>query len=325
MTVLVTGGAGFIGSHVVDRLLAAGRHVRVLDDLSTGRADRLPSGVEVLVGDVRSAAAVEKAAKGCTYIVHLAARNSVPRSVECPSSCVEVNVSGTLHTLEAARKLGIRGVVLASSSAAVRDAQGRTAGRSPYATSKAAVEDLGACWQATYGLPVTTLRFFNVYGPRQRGDLQWPAVVPSFIGAALGGERARIHGDGLQTRDFTWVGDAARACVLALEAPAMASPGVHDIGGGTPTSVLDLHRLVSEYAGGIHVQPVHTAARTGDLRLSRAELGTAWETLSYAPTVAIRHGIKTTVEWWQSEGERERERRRRTEAGRASRNEGVRP
>ena len=298
---LVTGGAGFIGSHAVRALIRAGWSVVVLDDLSTGQVSWLPEEVTFVRGDVRDPETVVAAMSGCSAVLHLAARNSIPRSVREPAACITVNVLGTLNVLEAARASGARRVVLASSSAAVRGADGVPGKGSPYAASKAGTEDLAAAWRGSFGLPVTVLRFFNVYGPHQRADLPWAAVVPRFIQCGLEGRAATIHGDGLQERDFTWVGDAAEGARLALEAPETnLDPLIVDIGGGRPRSVRDLHRIVLDAVGG-GPPALHERPRGGGVRSSRADLTAAREHLGFVSRVSLEEGVARTVAWWRTQ------------------------
>lgn len=305
MHVLVTGAAGFIGSHVAEDLLKHGHRVTGLDDLSSGSLDNLPDaerpGWAFVEGDVRDAALCARLAPEA--IVHLAARNSVQRSLTDPAGAVDVNILGGVSLLEAARAAGTRRVVFASSSS-VYGAQPAecqhegcaTRPNSPYAASKVCMETLAATWSEAWGIHTLGLRFFNVFGPRQSAIGPYAPVVPRFVTAALAGLRPVVYGDGLQVRDFTYVDNAVLACRLALRAPAQASGRSINVAAGAGVSVLDLWRLVAG-ACGVGVEPRHEPARPGDLRHSRADVGAARLLLGYLPPVAVAQGVEATVQW----------------------------
>ncbi|MCC7138522.1 MAG: SDR family oxidoreductase [Planctomycetes bacterium] len=303
MKVLVTGGAGFIGSHLVDRLVADGHRVVVLDNLATGRLENLAAArphLEFLEGDLRDRVAVERAVAGCEVVWHQAALASVARSVENPREVTEVNVGGTLNLLVAARDAKVRRIVFASSSSVYgdtpelpkRESMPLTP-RSPYAASKAAGESYLSAFQAAYGLEAVSLRYFNVYGPRQSAKSLYAAAVPRFVEAALAGLPATVYGDGLQTRDFTYVGDVVDALLRAATAPR-AVEGPMNVGGGRRISILDLIRAVGA-AAGCSVPPRHEPARVGDVRDSLADVARARERLGWEPATPIDRGIARVV------------------------------
>jgi len=304
MKVLVTGGAGFIGSHLTDRLVADGHQVVVLDNLSTGSLANLADArdrVEFLEGDLRDRAAVEQACRGVEVVFHQAALAAVARSVENPREVTEVNVGGTLNLLLAARDAKARRVVFASSSSVYGDTPELPktetmpfSARSPYAASKAAGEAYLSAFQASYGLETVSLRYFNVYGPRQSPRSLYAAVVPKFVDAVLRGRPPTIHGDGGQTRDFTFVGDVADALVRASTAPR-AVEGPMNIGGGSRISILDLARAVARLVGA-PVEPHHEPTRVGDVRDSLADIRQARERLGWVPATTLDRGLIRVVD-----------------------------
>jgi UDP-glucose 4-epimerase len=301
-TALVTGGAGFIGSHLVRRLEARGWSVRVLDDLSSGsRANLEPTGAELMVGDIRDPQAVEAAAQGAQLIFHLAAMISVPESMARPAECYHANVLGSMNVLQAARHADARRVVLSSSCAVYGDAEAPvdesapTAPISPYAASKLAMEQAARMTSLAFGLSTVCLRYFNVYGPRQAPDSPYAAAIPTFIGTMLAGKPPVIHGDGRQTRDFVFVNDVARANLLAAE--AQAEPGaVFNIGSGRTVTIAELVAALRALIPGIP-EPAFGPARTGDIRYSSGRIEAAGRALGYRPETALRDGLAATVEW----------------------------
>jgi UDP-glucose 4-epimerase len=307
---LVTGGAGFIGSHLVEALLAAGWEVGVLDDLSSGREAHLAvvaDRIEFWPGDVRDAALVGKAVEGVEAIFHAAAVASAARSVEEPIATHAVNVLGTLTVLEAARAARARRVVFASSSA-VYDAAAEPPARedaprrpsSPYGLHKAAGEDYCRLYAEIHGLETVCLRYFNVYGPRQdpRGD--YSAVIPRFVRACLDGGAPRIFGDGRQTRDFVHVEDAVRANLLAVDAAAVAGRAVN-VGTGLETSVNELAATIAELVGS-GADPVRLPARAWEPRRSAADPGVARRLLGFEPAVSLRDGLCRTIAAFRAAG-----------------------
>jgi nucleoside-diphosphate-sugar epimerase len=302
--VLVTGGAGFIGSHLVDALLAAGARVRVLDDLSTGDAANLAHVRDRIVfvqGDIRDAATCRKACEGVRYVFHQAALGSVPRSLADPAASIAVNVAGTANVFAAARDAHVQRIVYASSSSVYGDspeqprregAEGRPL--SPYALSKRMNEELAETFGRCFEMELVGLRYFNVYGPRQRPDGPYAAVVPRFFHACVAGVSPVIYGDGTQSRDFTFVADAARANVLAALAPASACGRAYNVGSGRSTSVRELLRLVGQAAGACG-EPAYEPARSGDVRDSRADLSLVSFNVGYAPEVDLAAGLESAA------------------------------
>ncbi len=302
MNTLVTGGAGFIGSHLADELLAAGHAVRILDDMSTGHADNVPKGAELIEASVADADAVAAAVADIEVVFHQAALGSVARSVESPLATDLVNVHGTLTVLDAARRAGVRRVVAASSSSVYGGVAPLPSSedfppspKSPYAVSKVALEHYCRVFSELLGLETVCLRYFNVFGPRQRADSAYAAVVPLFIDALRTGTRPVVHGDGLQRRDFTYVGDVARANILAADAEASVCSGrVYNIAGGQRATVLDLLETIGRICERAP-DPVHDDPRPGDVRDSEADLSAAASDLDYAPTVSLEDGLRSTI------------------------------
>jgi nucleoside-diphosphate-sugar epimerase len=307
VNVLVTGGAGFIGSNLVGALAADGDAVRVLDDLSTGRKENLDgvSGdVELIVGDVRDPDQVAAALAGVEVVYHLAALPSVARSVADPLASHQVNVDGTLNVLLAARDAGVRRLVYASSSSVYGDTpvlpkheEMPVAPRSPYAAAKLAGEAYCRAFPRVYPLDTVCLRFFNVFGPRQDPASQYAAVVPRFITRMLAGEPAEVTGDGRQTRDFTFVANAVSACRLAAAAGPEAVGEAMNVGCGDRISVLALAELVSQLLGK-GIEPLLVPARPGDVRDSQAAIDKARRLIGYRPLVTVRDGLAATVDWY---------------------------
>ncbi len=300
---LVTGGAGFIGSHLVDRLLAEGWDVRVLDDFSSGREENLAgarSRIELLKGDIRDPELVARAVEDVEVVFHEAAVPSVPRSLAEPVRTHDVNVNGTLNLLENARQAKVRRVVYAASSSAYGNTPTLPkvetmppTPMSPYALQKLVGEIYCRLYADLYGLETVALRYFNIYGPRQNPDSEYAAVIPRFVRACLQGESPHIYGDGEQTRDFTFVGDAVHANLLAADAPR-ASGHVVNVGGGARTSLNELLAAIRDLTGA-RVEGVYEPARAGDVRDSLASGDRARELLGYAPRTSLRDGLETVV------------------------------
>ncbi len=299
---LVTGGAGFIGSHLVDALLRDGWSVRVLDDLSTGWLPNLAqaaASVDLLRGDVRVTATARSAMANVDVIFHQAAVSSAPLSFADPVTSLEVNVLGTLRVLEAARDAGVRCVVIASSSsvygaqqaAPLREAM-RPRPISPYGASKLACEALAETFSQAYGMRVVCLRYFNVYGPRQRIDGSSTALVPSAVRRLLQGERPVVFGDGAQTRDFTFVGDVVTANLLAAE--ASSGFGVYNVGSGAARSVSEVVALIAA-AMGRCLEPISAPGRSGEVRHTLADLGLSRSALGYEPTAQLEDSLAACV------------------------------
>ncbi len=309
MRVLVTGAAGFIGSHVTRALIADGHEVIGLDDLSTGHLRSLPTPTArwaFLHGDIRDPATCANAMRDATAVVHLAGRNSVPRSLIDPRSAMEVNVMGGFNLLETARALGVGRFVYASSSSVYGDDPALPKVEtqpqrplSPYAASKGSFEQLARAWTASWGLHTLGLRFFNVFGPRQDPAGAYAAVVPRFTEAALNRERPLLHGDGSFSRDFTYVDNVVHAVRLSLNAPHEAAGSVLNIACGGRVSVLDLWRAIAREAD-FDAEPHFGPARTGDMPHSRADIGEARRLLGYEPVVPFDEGIRRTVTWFRA-------------------------
>ena len=308
--VLVTGGAGFIGSHLVRGLLAAGRRVRVLDDLSTGRRENLAGleeRVEFRTGSVIDAAVVAAATAGVGEVCHLAAVVSVPRSLKDPIGTNRVNVGGTLNVLEAAARAGVRRVVFTSSSSVYgnNDRQPLVetetpAPISPYGVQKLAGEFLAAAWTGSGRLDTLCLRLFNVYGPRQDPRSEYSAAIPRFLAAALRGESPVIYGDGLQSRDFTFVEDVVAGFLAALRIPRGEGKAVN-LSTGRSTSVLDIARNCLRIAGS-DAAPRFEPPRAGDVVRSCGDPARARDLLGAVPSRPIEEGLRITLEWLRTSG-----------------------
>jgi nucleoside-diphosphate-sugar epimerase len=313
-TCLVTGGCGFIGSHLVRGLVARGDRVRILDDLSTGRLENLAglepgepgrgAQVELVRGDITDPGACRAACSGVAVVFHEAAQVSVPRSIEDPLGSYQVNVIGTLQLLEAARKAGTRGFVLASSSAAYGNSPALPKVEtmppeplSPYASGKLAGEHLLRVYGEVHGLRTVSLRYFNVFGPGQRDDSPYTGVIALFARALLEGRRPTIYGDGDQTRDFTFVENVVSANLLA--AGRDLEPGtVINVGAGERISINELYAEVARHLGS-DLLPEYAPARPGDVRDSLAGLERARTLLGYEPRVGWRRGLAETVNWYR--------------------------
>jgi UDP-glucose 4-epimerase len=307
---LVTGGAGFIGSHLVEALGAAGRRVRVFDDFSTGLRENLAHvspAPEVVAGSLTDPAAVEAAAAGCEVIFHLGAVASVAKSVEDPPGNHAVNATGTLNVLQAARKNGVRRVVYAGSASAYggaddpagQDEDTPLCALSPYAAAKLAGEFYCQAFASTTPVETVRLRFFNVFGPRQRADSPYSGVIAIFTAALSAGRTPTVHGDGLQSRDFVSVVDVARALMLAADTPGV-SGRVYNVGTGGSVTVLDLIAGLNRLLGTAAV-PTHGPPRPGDVRHSRAKIDRIRRDLGYDPTVRFEEGLRRTLDWYRSQ------------------------
>jgi UDP-glucose 4-epimerase len=306
---LVTGGAGFIGSHLVEALLHAGHTVRVLDDLSTGLVENwagLPQQPELVQGSLTDAATVRTAAHGVNVIYHLGAMASVARSLEDPLLCHAVCATGTLHVLEAARTAGVRRVVYAASSSAYgtasdergQDEQTPHTTLSPYAAAKLAGELYLQAYAASYNLETVRLRFFNIFGPRQRADSPYSGVIAIFVAALAAGRTPIVHGDGQQCRDFTYVGNAVQALMLAANAPGV-SGRVYNVGTGRSVTLLELLAALNRLMG-TSIVATHGPERAGDVKFSKARIDALQADLGYEPNVDLEEGLRRTLAWYRS-------------------------
>lgn len=301
---LVTGGAGFIGSHLAEELLRRGHRVRIADNFITGKRHNLSDlrGAEVLEGDLADTTFAERAAQGMEYVLHQAAIPSVPRSVDDPWTSNRSNIDSTLSVLLAARKAGVKRVVYAASSSAY----GNTAmlpkredmtpsPRSPYALQKLVGEQYCGLFTELYGLETVCTRYFNVFGPRQDPGSPYSGVISLFTSALLSGRRPVIYGDGEQTRDFTFVANVVSGVLLACEAPAAAGEMMNLATGGR----VSLNRLVLVLNGlvGTNLAPIYMPARAGDVRDSQADISRAASLLGYQPCVSFEEGLSRTVDW----------------------------
>ncbi len=305
--VLVTGGAGFIGSHLVRALLALGHEIRVLDNFSTGSIDNLENfqhRIELVDTDVRKLEKVQMAAKGVEVVFHLAALGSVARSLKDPVATTQVNVMGTLNVLEAARQAKVRRLVFASSSSVygeqpdlVRREGMKAQPESSYALSKWMGERYCALYHRLYGLQTVVLRYFNVFGPHQDPSSLYAAVVPRFIQALLSGKSPVIYGDGEQSRDFTYVENAVSANLLASQVPT-AVGGIFNVGCGRSISVNALLKILAQLLD-TEASPRFEPARRAEVRHSQADIAWASERLGYLPVVEVEEGLRRTAAWHQ--------------------------
>jgi UDP-N-acetylglucosamine 4-epimerase len=305
---LVTGGAGFIGSHIVEELVGRGARVRVLDNFITGKRENIApflDRIELIEGDIRELETCRRAVRGVDYVLHQAALPSVPRSLEDPLLVNEINATGTLTLLWASLGAKIRRLVIASSSSVYGDdprlpQQEGNEGRplSPYALSKLIGEKYCQLFHHVYGLETVALRYFNVFGPRQDPFSQYAAAIPLFATRLFSGERPRIFGDGEQSRDFTYVANAVEANLRAAEAPAAALGRAFNIACGERTTVNVVVKEINRLAG-TSIEPIHVDPRPGDIRHSFADISRARTILRFEPRVDFRAGLETTIAWYR--------------------------
>jgi UDP-glucose 4-epimerase len=310
-TYLVTGGAGFIGSHVVHTLLARGQSVRVADDFSSGLRENVPSAVtpDLVEGDLSDPAVAARAVDGVKYVIHLAAIPSVPRSVKDPVRSHRANVEGTLNVLIAARDAHVKRVVFAGSSSAYGDTptlpkhEGMPSNPlSPYALQKVIGEQYCQLFSRLYGLETVTTRFFNVFGPRQQPGSPYSGVISLFIEAVVEGRVPTIYGDGGQTRDFTFVSDVVDGVLRSCEAPDVSGE-IINVAAGRRVSLLELLETLQEITGR-RVTPAFAETRAGDVRDSQADIVRAQRLLDFKVNVPFRDGLEQTVEWFKSRPQR---------------------
>ncbi len=310
---VVTGGAGFIGSHICYLLLKRGDRVRILDNFSSGKIANIeafrheyPGRLEVFEGDIRDLGTLQGVMEKATTVFHQAAMVSVQKSVEAPLEANSVNLEGTLKVFQAAREAGVNKVVFASSTAVYGNSEELPKREtmaaepvSPYAAAKYGAEIYGRIFSTLYGLPVVCLRYFNVFGPRQDPSSEYAAVIPKFISRMLKGERPVIYGDGGQTRDFVFVEDVARANLLAADSAAAGL--ALNVAAGQRYSLNDLVVILDELLG-LDFQPVYEPARRGEVRDSQADISLANKTIGYVPSVTLREGLKRTAAWFKANG-----------------------
>jgi len=303
----VTGGAGFIGSHIVEELLRRGESVRIADDFSTGRRENLPAQgkAELVEGDLADPAVARKAVDGSDFVIHQAAIPSVPRSVKDPVTSHRANVEATLQVLVAARDANVKRVVFAGSSSVYGDTpvlpkreDMRPNPLSPYALQKLIGEQYLQMFTKLYGLETVTTRYFNVFGPRQQPGSPYSGVISLFVEAISSGKPPHMHGDGKQTRDFTYVGDVATGVLRACEAPNVAGEVINLAGGGR-ISLLELVRTLNIILKK-DIEPTFGPTREGDVRDSQADVHKARSLLSFNPTVSFEEGLRRTVAWYQA-------------------------
>lgn len=315
--VCVTGGAGFIGGHLVDALVSLGARVIVLDDLSNSTPKHLadlmdlePDKVRFMQGSILDPSALRLAVEGCSLVFHLAAVGSVPLSIEDPDRTWVVNATGTLRVLKAAHRAGAQRVVYSASSSAYGDAPAlpkietmAPEPMSPYAAAKLAGESLCRSWAACYGLDTACLRYFNIFGPRQAADSAYAAVIPAFVRKYLNNEPPTIFGDGEQTRDFTHVSNAVAANLLAATHDQPVGGRVMNIGAGRRTSVNEIAQRISTILATTHIHPDHQPERTGEVRDSVADISAAKSIIGFEPVTDMESGLQTTVEWYTEQHE----------------------
>jgi len=310
-TYVVTGAAGFIGSHIAERLLRDGARVRVIDNLLTGKCENLDflkslgGDLSITIGSITEGDIMREICRGADYVLHQAALPSVPRSIAAPLETHKHCVTGTLNVLIAARDAGVRRVVYAASGSAYGDQAGATkveamlpAPISPYGAAKLIGEYYAAAFCHSYGLETVSLRYFNVFGPRQDPTSTYAAAIPKFISSMLRGEQPAIYGDGEQTRDFTYVENIVRGNLLACAAPDAVGETINLATGGQVAVnhlVAQLNKIL-----GTDLAPIHAAERPGDIKHSRADIAKARHLLGFAPTVSFEEGLRRTVDWYRA-------------------------
>jgi nucleoside-diphosphate-sugar epimerase len=307
VTYLVTGGAGFIGSNIVEELVRRGERVRVLDNFCTGKRENIASflgDIELIEGDLRNLDTVRQAVEGVDYTLHQGAIPSVPKSIDNPLDTDESNVRGTLNLLVVARDAGVKRVVCASSSAVYGDTptlpkteEMKPAPLSPYAVSKLAGEHYCQVFYQVYGLETVALRYFNIFGPRQDPTSQYAAVIPKFVTAMLRGERPVIYGDGEQSRDFSYVTNVVQANLLAATIPGVGGQ-VFNIACSQGYNLLELVATINRILG-TDITPVHTAPRVGDIKHSLADISKAGKMLGYQVEVEFEEGLRRLITWYE--------------------------
>ncbi len=308
--VLVTGGAGFIGSHLCEALGKLGAKVLAFDDLSGGYESNLAgmAGVEMVKGSILDNAVLSKSIAGCKYVLHQGALGSVPRSVAEPRLFHDVNVTGTLNVLEAARAAGVSRLAFAASSSAYGDSETLpkietmpTHAKSPYAANKIADEAMMSAYASSYGLDTASLRYFNIFGPRQSANNAYAAVIAAFAKALLAGERPVIYGDGEQSRDFTYIDNVVHANLLALKSPRPIGGAAINVACGRRISVTQLANKIAEIVGRPELTPIYKPERAGDVKHSLADLSRAKTLLGYDPITHFDDGLAKTMAWYREQ------------------------
>ncbi|NUM52592.1 MAG: SDR family oxidoreductase [Candidatus Hydrogenedentes bacterium] len=311
--ILVTGGAGFIGSHLVHALVGRGHDVRVLDDFSTGRLSNLfgiVNSIHLVEGSITDREIVQKAVDEIDYCFHFAALPSVQRSIASPDATNGVNVTGSVNLFLACRTADVKRIIYASSSSVYGAANAGPlaedrpcAPMSPYAVSKFAVENYARVFAALYTMEIVGLRFFNVFGPKQDPNSPYAAAIPLFISAIRAGQAPIVFGDGKQSRDFTYIDNVVDANIRAMEAPSPLS-GIFNVACGASTSVLEILRMLGEIMN-VTVQPSFEPPRPGEIPWSQASIARAHDAFGYTPAVGVRDGLSRTIEWTTGQGAEE--------------------
>lgn len=310
---LVTGGAGFIGSNIVEALLDMGYCVRCLDDFSTGKRKNIEPFLQnerfkLIEGDIRDLNTCMEACEGVDYVSHQAAWGSVPRSIQFPLLYEEINIRGTLNMMEAARQKGVKRFCYASSSSVYGDEPTlpKTEGRegrllSPYALTKRCNEEYGKLYHSLYGLETIGFRYFNVFGRRQDPDGAYAAVIPKFIKQLLNDEQPIIHGDGKQSRDFTYIENVIEANLKGMLAPKNACGQAYNIAYGGREYLIDIYHGLTSALGKEHIAPKFGPERAGDIKHSNADISKAKTLLGYEPEYSFKDGIKLAIDWYKEE------------------------
>jgi UDP-glucose 4-epimerase len=308
--ILVTGGAGFIGSHLTEALVALGADVVVIDDLSGGSWENLKGfgeKVTKITGSICDPAAIARATKGCRYIFHEAALASVPQSVAEPVRFYEINTMGTLSVMQAARESGAERVVYAGSSSAYGDGGGEepktedmaASPVSPYASSKLAGEEIMRAWSRSYGVDTAVVRYFNIFGPRQNANSAYAAVIAAFAKAFAEGRTPMIHGDGEQTRDFVFVHNVVHANLLAARSERKLEGSIFNVGTGHSITVNELYAKTAQLMGKGNTKAIYQPVRAGDVKHSSADISKSQRELGYEPIVSFDAGLKPTIDWYR--------------------------
>lgn len=308
---LITGGAGFIGSHLGQRLVELGARVRILDDLSSGLQGNAPEDATLIRGSILDDHLLRESIDGCDYVFHLAAMVSVPQSIEYPERCMAINVDGTRSVLESARRVGVKRVIFAASAAAYGNTPSLPSKEtdapdcwSPYAASKVAGELLLQTWSRCYGLSTVSLRYFNIFGPRQNPKSPYAAVISAFSEALVARRQPRIMGDGEQTRDFTPVANVVHANLLAASCDRPIEGEVFNIGCGTRIRLLDALEQMGKVLN-VDATPRFVMPRAGDVRHSSADISRARRVLGYEPIMDFNEGVRQTLQWVLQESDSE--------------------